>query len=81
MLWKLRRAGIPRHVGATGIAIEGDQRAQTVTFDIGKTVHRVECDTVLLHHGVDPNTQAAHSIDIPHRWDRTQNCYVPDCDA
>ena len=41
MLWELRRAGIARHVGATGITIEGDQSAQAVTFDIGKTAHRI----------------------------------------
>jgi NADPH-dependent 2,4-dienoyl-CoA reductase/sulfur reductase-like enzyme len=27
-----------------------------------------------------PNTQAARSIDIPHRWDDTQYCFVPVCD-
>ena len=81
MLWELRRAGVPRHVGATGVAIEGDQSAQAVTFDIGKTAHRIECATVLLHHGVVPNTQAARSIDIPHLWNDAQNCFVPECDA
>ena len=81
MLWELRRAGIPRHVGATGITIEGDQAAQAISFYIGKSAHRIECDTVLLHHGVIPNTQAARSIDIPHLWDAAQNCFVPECDA
>ena len=81
MLWDLRRVGIPRHVGATGIAIEGDQSAQAVTFKIGNTAHRIACDTVLLHHGVVPNTQAARSIDIPHLWDAAQNCFVPECDT
>jgi NADPH-dependent 2,4-dienoyl-CoA reductase/sulfur reductase-like enzyme len=81
MLWELRGAGIPRHVGATQIAIEGDRRAHAVTFKISKTAHRIECDTALLHHGVVPNTQAARSIDIPHRWNGAQNCFVPDCDA
>ena len=81
LLWDLRHAGIPRHVGATCIAIEGDQAARAVTFDIGKSAYRIECDTVLLHHGVVPNTQAARSIDIPHLWDHAQNCFVPECDA
>ncbi len=81
MLVELRRAGITRYVGATHIAIEGDQCAQALTFQIGKTKHRIECDTVLMHHGVVPNTQAARSIDIPHRWDDAQNCFVPECDA
>lgn len=80
MLWDLRRAGIRRHVGATQIAIEGDQKARAVTFRTGKTSHRIECETVLLHHGVVPNTQAARSIDIPHWWDETQNCFAPETD-
>ena len=80
MLIELRRAGISRHVGAAQIAVEGDQSAQAVTFRIGGTQHRIECDTVLLHHGVVPNTQAARSIDIPHSWDDAQNCFAPECD-
>ena len=80
MLVELRRAGIPRHVGATHIAVEGDQCAQAVAFQIGNTKHRIECHTVLMHHGVVPNTQAARSIDIPHSWDDAQNCFAPECD-
>lgn len=79
MLWELRRAGMARHVGASHIAVEGDQRASGVTFRAGGIEHRIACDTVLLHHGVVPNTQAARSIDIPHRWDDAQDCFAPDC--
>ena len=80
MLWELRRAGIARHVGASHIAVEGDQGASGVTFRAGGIEHRIACDTVLLHHGVVPNTQAARSIDIPHRWDDAQGCFAPVCD-
>ncbi|MCC0035347.1 MAG: FAD-dependent oxidoreductase [Hoeflea sp.] len=80
MLWELRRAGIVRHVGATDIAVEGDRSASGVTFRVGGIEHRIACDTVLLHHGVVPNTQAARSIDIPHRWDDAQGCFAPECD-
>ena len=80
MLLELRRAGIPRHVGATEIAIEGDRTACAVRFRIGQKAHRIECGTLLLHHGVVPNTQAARSIDIPHRWDETQHSFAPECD-
>ncbi len=80
MLWELRRAGIARHVGASHIAVEGEQRARGVTFRAGGIEHRIACGTVLLHHGVVPNTQAARSIDIPHRWDDAQCCFAPVCD-
>lgn len=81
MLWALRRAGITRHVGASQIAIEGDTQARAVTFRAGGKEHRIACDTVLLHHGVVPNTQAARSIDIAHKWDETQGCFVPEVDV
>jgi NADPH-dependent 2,4-dienoyl-CoA reductase/sulfur reductase-like enzyme len=80
MLWALRRAGVPRHVGATQIAVEGEAQARAVTFRTGGTEHRVACNTVLLHHGVVPNTQAARSIDIAHIWDEGQSCFVPKVD-
>tara|TARA_R110002049_G_scaffold23781_3_gene84460 strand:+ start:68800 stop:70200 length:1401 start_codon:yes stop_codon:yes gene_type:complete len=81
MLWRLHRARVPRYTGATDIAIEGDRAAQAVTFRSGGTSQRIACDTVLLHHGVVPNTQTARSIGIPHHWDDRQACFVPECDA
>jgi thioredoxin reductase len=80
MLWELRRGQIPRYVGATEIAIEGDHTARAVTFNSGGRTQRIACDNVLLHHGVVPNTQTARSIDIPHHWDDLQACFVPHCD-
>ena len=52
------RAGVPRHTGATGIAIEGEAQAEAVSFHSRGRHHRIACDTVCLHHGVVPNTQA-----------------------
>ena len=80
MLWHLRRARVPRYLGVSDIAIEGDKAAQAVTFTSGGRSQRIACETVLLHHGVVPNTQTARSIDIPHHWDERQACFVPQCD-
>ncbi len=77
LIAEILRARIPRHTGATRIVIEGTDHAQAVTFHSGSRAHRIECDTVLLHHGVVPNTQAARSIGIPHRWDKSQSAFVP----
>lgn len=79
MLWDLRRAHVPRYLAASDIAIEGKETAQAVTFRSGGKSQRIACKTVLLHHGVVPNTQTARSIDIPHRWDEQQACFVPHC--
>ncbi|MEQ8291223.1 MAG: FAD/NAD(P)-binding oxidoreductase [Roseovarius sp.] len=77
LLAELRRAGVPRFAGASGLAVQGEGRAEAVAFRRGGTDHRIACDTVLLHHGVVPNTQAARSLDVPHRWDAGQACFVP----
>ncbi|SMX48133.1 FAD/NAD(P)-dependent oxidoreductase [Maliponia aquimaris] len=81
LLSEILRARVPRHTGATGIAIEGDGRAEAVVFRAGGRDHRIACDTVLLHHGVVPNTQAARSLGVAHRWDKGQACFAPVLDA
>ncbi|QGX99167.1 FAD-binding protein [Roseovarius faecimaris] len=81
MLAEIRRAGVPRYTGATGIAIEGADRAEAVRFTSRGRAQRLACDTVFLHHGVVPNTQAARSLDVAHIWNSAQACFVPQLDA
>jgi NADPH-dependent 2,4-dienoyl-CoA reductase/sulfur reductase-like enzyme len=80
MLAEITRARVPRYQGATGIAIEGAHRAEAVRFTRKGRTHRIACDTVFLHHGVVPNTQAARSLGVSHVWDRAQSCFVPSVD-
>jgi len=80
MLTEITSARVPRHTGATGIAIAGESRAEAVTFTSKGRAHRIPCDTVFLHHGVVPNTQAARSLGVSHIWDRAQSCFVPSVD-
>ncbi|MCB9957563.1 MAG: FAD-dependent oxidoreductase [Rhodospirillaceae bacterium] len=81
MLAELVRARVPRHTGASDIAIDGEGRAEAVNFRSGGKARAIACDTVFLHHGVVPNTQAARSIGVPHRWDAAQHCFNPVVDA
>jgi NADPH-dependent 2,4-dienoyl-CoA reductase/sulfur reductase-like enzyme len=81
MLAEIIRARVPRYVGASGIAIEGDARAEAVTFTTRGKAQRIACDTVFLHHGVVPNTQAARSLGVTHAWDAAQACFVPKVDG
>lgn len=76
MLTEIKRARVPRFAGATGIAIEGEGKAEAVTFASNGSPRRIPCETVFLHHGVVPNTQAARSLDIPHTWHKGQHCFV-----
>lgn len=81
LLRELRRKGVPRYTAAQGISIEGHEMADAVSFTSGGTAHRIECDTVYLHHGVVPNTQAARAIGVDHLWDARQCCFVPRLDS
>ncbi|MEZ5872393.1 MAG: NAD(P)/FAD-dependent oxidoreductase [Nitratireductor sp.] len=76
LLSEVRRAGIKRHVAATDIAIDGKEMAEAVSFTAGGKQYRIECSTVLLHHGVVPNNSAARSVGILHEWNRRQRCFV-----
>ncbi|MCR9151417.1 MAG: NAD(P)/FAD-dependent oxidoreductase [Rhodobacteraceae bacterium] len=81
LLAEIARARVPRHTGATGIAIEGEGRAEAVRFTSRGRAHRIACDTVFLHHGVVPNMQAARSLGVAHRWHQAQACFVPQLDG
>lgn len=80
MLAAITRARVPRYRGATDITIEGDTKAQALSFTAKGRPHRIATDTVFLHHGVVPNTQTARSLDVPHIWDAAQHCFVPQTD-
>lgn len=81
LMLALRRAGVPFHTGATGLAIDGHERAEAVRFNAGGRAHRIDADVVLLHQGVVPNTQFSWSLRATHRWDEAQLCWTPQADA
>ncbi|WP_288941521.1 NAD(P)/FAD-dependent oxidoreductase [uncultured Roseovarius sp.] len=80
MLREIEKAGVPRYRGTTGLAVEGEGQAEALTFTASGQSHRIACDTVLLHHGVVPNTQAARSLGVDHVWSDRQACFVPRLD-
>lgn len=80
LLAEITRAGVRRHVGAQDIRIEGTDHAEAVSFTSGGKTQRIDCDTVFLHHGVVPNTQAARSLGITHAWNPGQACFSPAVD-
>lgn len=80
MLVEIKRAKVPRYTGATEIAIEGNDKAEAVSFTHKGRRQRIGCEIAFLHHGVVPNTQAARSLDIFHRWDAAQQSFVPKLD-
>lgn len=81
MLAEIKRAGVARYTGATGLRIEGTDKAEALRFTHRGRTHRIACTTVFLHHGVVPNTQAARSLGVTHRWDTRQACFNPVLDG
>lgn len=82
LLGALRWAGIPFHGGASDFRIEGQDRAQALSFvDRKGRRQQIKADTVLLHQGVVPHTHMTWSVRAEHRWDAGQQCFVPVHDA
>jgi NADPH-dependent 2,4-dienoyl-CoA reductase/sulfur reductase-like enzyme len=81
LIRELRRAGVKRFTGADRLKVEGMDRAEALCFRAGGEDHRIACETVLLHHGVVPNTQVARSIGVSHRWSSAQQAFTPVLDA
>jgi NADPH-dependent 2,4-dienoyl-CoA reductase/sulfur reductase-like enzyme len=81
MLSEIRRAGVNRHTGCSGLRVEGDGAAEALVFRRGGQERRIECDHVLLHQGVVPNVQATRALGVEHVWDEGQRCFRPRLDA
>jgi NADPH-dependent 2,4-dienoyl-CoA reductase/sulfur reductase-like enzyme len=84
MLGDIRKAGVPRYTGARDLRVTGENRAggraEGLTFTSGGRARTIACDTVLLHHGVVPDTQIARALGLPHDWDEAQACFRPRTD-
>ena len=79
----LKRAGVPFFTGAEALAAESDaagHAVQALNFKVGGKAHHIETSTLLLHHGVVPNTQFTWSLRAAHRWDDVQLCWQPETD-
>lgn len=76
LMAQIRRAGVDWYQGATDIQIEGKVKAQAISFTHKGAQCRVDCDLVLLHQGVVPNTHPTLSIGAEHQWDEGQVCWV-----
>jgi thioredoxin reductase len=79
MLKAIKRAGVPRFVGATDIAIKGEGSVSGVSFVRAGRRNDIPCETILLHSGVVPNIQMTQSLRLEHEWDEAQRCFKPKC--
>jgi len=72
MIARLRRAGMPWHTQATALAVTGSDGATGLAFDVRGRRLQIVADTVLLHHGVVPNTQLSRLLRVDHHWSDDQ---------
>ena len=80
MTWRLRRAGIPWFRAAHSLAVEGQARAEALSFTSAGQQRRLGADIVLLHHGVVPNTQISRLLRVDHDWNDAQLAWQPRLD-
>jgi NADPH-dependent 2,4-dienoyl-CoA reductase/sulfur reductase-like enzyme len=67
--------------GVTTLRAEGEGRVASVAYECGGKGGRIDCDMLLLHQGVVPNTAITNAIGCAHDWDAAQLCWVPRLDA
>lgn len=72
MVRRLRAARVPWFTQAGELRVLGTDRAEALQFEADGRQHAVDADTVLLHHGVIPNTQLSRLLRVDHVWNDTQ---------
>lgn len=81
MMRRLRKADIIWFKDTKEIRVEGQHKAEALTFCVHGHRHRLAADTVLLHHGVIPNTQISRLLRADHDWNNAQLAWQPRLNA
>jgi NADPH-dependent 2,4-dienoyl-CoA reductase/sulfur reductase-like enzyme len=76
LLARLKWAGLRHYRAARNLRVEGERRAESLSFDSDGQSHKVWASLILLHQGVVPNTQISQSLRAEHVWDEQQLCWV-----
>ncbi len=77
---RIKAAGVPLIGGASELHVLGRDKAEGFCFTLGGQTREIAVDTVLLHHGVVPNTQASRQLRLAHHWDSQQRYLQPATD-
>jgi NADPH-dependent 2,4-dienoyl-CoA reductase/sulfur reductase-like enzyme len=81
LLAQIRKAGIRRYQAADDLRIVGSYAVSAIQFKTRGRQQQIECDCVMLHQGVVPNTQISRVLRLTHQWHPLQRCFVPNTDA
>lgn len=78
---EIHRAGVAHHRGIRLPIASGGDQLESVTFlDRDGRAQRIECDLLLVHDGVIPNTHISMAADCRHRWHPVQRYWYPEVD-
>ncbi|WP_234729308.1 FAD/NAD(P)-dependent oxidoreductase [Acidocella facilis] len=73
----IRDAGVKLYRHAEGLRIEGESKAQALSFTAAGQRHRLETQLIALHEGVIPHQQMTRAIGCAHEWNAVQHCFQP----
>lgn len=73
--------GIPVHQGATLNSIEGDRRAQSLSWSDSNGQHQLDCDAVAFAHGLRSETQLADLLGCEFAWNPLNRAWLPTRDS
>jgi NADPH-dependent 2,4-dienoyl-CoA reductase/sulfur reductase-like enzyme len=73
----LQRRALRVLSNVTSLRIDGPDRATSITATQGARQTRLDCDMVLLHHGVIPNIAIPNAIGCALHFDAAQHCWTP----
>ncbi|MBI5719039.1 MAG: FAD-dependent oxidoreductase [Burkholderiales bacterium] len=81
MMRRLRAARVPWFTRAENLRVTGTDRAAGLAFVAAGRAQELAADTVLLHHGVVPNTQLSRLLHVHHVWSDEQLAWQVVVDA
>ncbi|KAB0484300.1 NADPH-dependent 2,4-dienoyl-CoA reductase, sulfur reductase [Pseudomonas reinekei] len=73
--------GIPVHQGATLNSIEGERRAQALSWSDSNGQHQLDCDAVAFAHGLRSETQLADLLGCEFAWNPLNRAWLPTRDS
>ncbi|MFJ4142328.1 FAD-dependent oxidoreductase [Pseudomonas sp. NPDC089734] len=79
MIWiaKLRLAGVQMCTGATGLVAAGHDCLESVSVTISGKRHQLPCDLLIVHDGIVPSTDLAHSAGLAMEWQACDSSWRP----
>lgn len=83
LLVRLKTSGIPIHHHVKGLSAQGDQKLETVSFNLTEdsaAVQSIDADYLFLHNGVVPNLRLPLAAEAQIEWSSQQSGWIAKVD-